>query len=63
LLGVLLILIDIGGIVFGGYVFLKNMLQIGSLESYRNNIDIINTYPSPEKVQLTRRKNIRLLLS
>jgi hypothetical protein len=50
LFGVPLILIGIGGIFFGGYVFLKNMLQIGSLESYRNNIDIINAYPSPEKV-------------
>jgi len=62
LLGVPLILIGIGGIVFGGYVLLKNMLQIDSLESCRNNKDIINTYPSPEKVQLPRRKNIRLLL-
>jgi hypothetical protein len=62
LLGIPLILIGLGGIIFGGYLFLKNMLQIGSLESYRNNIDIISTYPSPEKVQLARRKNIRLLL-
>ena len=62
IIGLPVILIGTGAVIYGGYIFIRSTLKLGTLEAYHQNIEIINTYPSPEEAQLARRKNIRLLL-